>query len=235
MVNLNWLIAKIADIAKGKKKTSVLNADPSSNPYLDAKSWEVIQREWEECLVKEASRKRGKAKLFWLIVYSLRDLYYWTCRFDIRDPYWEVKYFIQRGFRGWSDRDAWCPHAYIAKATYEMLIKVRNCHYGVPNTVTVKYQNIDSYSCCDCTSGYTCDALDIADNEWCNILDNIIYTFKLAHDITNGMNDKEIMLYDEKGLSESMQKHWTMLTKEETEKFWKGFDLFKEYFFSLYD
>jgi hypothetical protein len=190
------------------------------------------EKEWEEQLIKEASRKRGKAKLFWILVYSLRDLYYWIRRFDIRDPYRELKYFIQRGCKGYSYRDSWCPHDFIAEILPKMLINVRDHHMGVPGLIAAKYQNIDPSGFID----FGDDGMDKADKEWIEILNSIIYTFEIAHRITNNeTEDKELMLYSDEGLSENSQKYWRMLSKEETDKFYRGFDLFKEHFFQLYD
>lgn len=41
----------------------------------------------------------------------------------IKDWYFEIKYFIQRGRRGYSDRDAWSLHDYMSEIMLDVLPK----------------------------------------------------------------------------------------------------------------
>ena len=41
-----------------------------------------------------------------------------------------IKYFIQRGIRGWSDRDLWCMHAYLTDVVLTMLVEYKAYNTG---------------------------------------------------------------------------------------------------------
>lgn len=48
----------------------------------------------------------------------------------------EVRWFIQRGRRGWSDRDMWSMDEYVARVNVEMLARLREIAHGYPSNLS---------------------------------------------------------------------------------------------------
>ena len=96
-----------------------------------------------------------------------QDAYYATRRgfykLNPKDRYRDVKWFIQRGRRGWSDRDVWSFDYYIAKVHIGGLTRLRDHHAGVPMDIGADYKDIDD-----------------ADKVWCAYIDKMIAGFQ-AH------------------------------------------------------
>ena len=117
--------------------------------------------------------------------------------------YYEIKFFIQRGRRGWSDRDVWSLDNYFADVISQGVDHLRkNCH-GYPS--------------------------NLSDKEWNSILETISEGFKLSVTI-----DDDLFIEDCKNDSltnDQIREKY----KERVEKISKAFDLFKEYFRSLWD
>jgi hypothetical protein len=53
-------------------------------------------------------------------------------KFNPRDRYNDVRYFVQRGRRGWSDRDAWSVDYYLAEVIPPMLRRLVEYGNGFP-------------------------------------------------------------------------------------------------------
>ncbi len=73
----------------------------------------------------------------------------------IKSGYHNIKWFIQRGRRGWSDCDAWNFYGYLAKVISEATASLRDKHFGYPS--------------------------DLTDEQWTKILDNISKLFTLVN------------------------------------------------------
>lgn len=67
------------------------------------------------------------------------------------DLYLSIKWFIQRGKRGFADCDTWDFDIYLAKVIKEGVSQLKEEKYGLP--------------------------CDLEEDEWNKILDSIIYTF----------------------------------------------------------
>ena len=134
----------------------------------------------------------------------------------------EIKYFFQRGRRGWSDCDWWSVDGYLAEIIPPMIKKLRNSEVqGYPEGWV---SGIDEYN---------------------EILDHITWTFEqaqkiISYDIIYQRADE----WDEEvyqkfvGLVEKGEEHWKdveVWDKETCIRFEEGFDLFKKFFFSLWD
>ena len=78
-----------------------------------------------------------------------------------------------------------------------------------------------------------------AEQLWLDILDNIHWTFVTAKEAINFTTliplDKEQRKRDVEFANEHLEDNWKILTTEEVDRFYKGFDLFKTHFFSLWD
>lgn len=139
----------------------------------------------------------------------------------------KIKCFYQRGKRGWSDRDWWGLDEYISNIVIECLTKLKKERIGLPTWSENKSEKQ-------------------AKKEWTNILDTIINTFKINLDIIErdtiyipieNFTWKKYKSY--KRYVEKMKKKYNikirLMTKRESQKYEKGFDLFKKYFFNLWD
>ena len=171
-------------------------------------------------------------KLF--IMRKLKDIYYAIRRIfvAISDIPRNIKYFIQRGKRGCATCDWWSFDYYIAgvivigikalKKYGTSLPILKGCNKkGEPNVLAKK--------------------------RWYKILDNLIYTFETAQKIVNRdlhyipSKSFTIKKYNkEKKFCDEISKEFPtiparLMTKKESLRFEKGFDLFKEWFFCLWD
>jgi len=189
-------------------------------------SVDEMMDEFEKERLEERRRNPIKyyAELFWYRV---------ICKLWEMPGYWyrEIKWFWQRGTRGWSDRDVWSIDWFLAEIMPPMLQQLKETKHGIPNEpLQEAYEEItgktDDYT-------YENDELDnkvfnLAETKFNDILDHIKWTFEIAHRI----HEHDFMLWHE-GCKDG--KHIKYLSKEDTDKFYKGFDLFKEYFFDLWD
>lgn len=154
-------------------------------------------------------------------------IYYPCCRFFdriIAIPK-RIKWFFQRGFRGYSDFDIWSLDFYLSNIISKSVKKLKETCNSVP---TWKEDMKE----------------EEAIKKWNNILDNIIYTFE----INKKVMDSDIYLYEsdiekkkviENIIEEINEKYpedkIRMLNQDEQNKYEEGWKLFKEYFFYLWD
>lgn len=167
------------------------------------------------------------------IRYKLQQIYYAIWRFFVRiiDFFkYGIKYFIQRGRKGWSGEDWWNLPFYISKIMVDCLKKLKKEGHGLPTWEKGKAEKQ-------------------AIKEWNDILDNIIYTFEMATKIGEGdidyisttQKDAEKMRKSYRRTHRDLKKKYPelpfgkVLTAKESEKLEKGFDLFKKWFFHLWD
>lgn len=128
--------------------------------------------------------------------------------------------FIQRGRRGWSSRDTWSFCYYLADVISEGLKHLKKYNHGHPG--------------------------DITEEGWNKVLDHIIKTFETVKYIDDGIyyyipseEFTEEKFQNNKEICATHNQRWDgndkVMTLEESIEFEKGFDLFKKYFFSLWD
>ena len=163
------------------------------------------------------------------IRYRLEEIYYFCIRQlrKIPQAIREVKWFFQRGKRGWSNSDTWEFDTYLAKVISEGIKHLKEINHGLPTYDEGKSE---------------LEAI----NEWDCILNTIHYTFVTAEDISKGsvvyipsklFTKKR---YDElvKSMEDGFVKYKTyhhVLTLKEIQEYEKGWEYFKEYFHSLWD
>jgi len=165
--------------------------------------------------LKEEERKHP-------ILTKISRVYYRMIRF-FEDIPLNIKTFIQRGKRGWANSDTWDFHSYLSEIICEGVKHLKKIQHGLFTWTPGKTE------------------LE-AENEQDCILNTIINTFELAKEISNGdvlyLPSKEWSDKEYKKLKKWKEEHKyknKILNKKEVEEFERGFDLFKEYFFSLWD
>lgn len=130
----------------------------------------------------------------------------------------EERWDKQRIKRGFSDRDLWSFDYYLSVVISNGLKRLKKIQNGYPHDLTPK--------------------------KWDKILDTIIYSF----DIAKKFIDSDIHLYETDPDKRKEFRQFLidfkkdrpkckirMITKREYEKYLKGWELFKEYFFYLWD
>ena len=115
--------------------------------------------------------------------------------------YKEIKYFIQRGRRGFSDRDLWELDFYIVNTIGNAISRYKKNLCGYPASLTPE--------------------------KWDKILNDIKDGFKAAEIII----DRSLMTTDKDGKLNFNED----LYKDYMKRFNKGMDLFKKYFFNLWN
>lgn len=119
----------------------------------------------------------------------------------------EIKWFCQRGKRGWSDKDVWNMWYYLAEVIPQMVAYLKKTNHGYPGELWAKYTK---------ELGENNEAYEAADKEWHEILETITDGFKAAIEM-----DDHIVRSPE--------------YKEAKKRFDKGMKAFHRYFHDLWD
>ena len=176
-----------------------------------ATSWEEMKKDWK---LKEKWNKEHP------VLYFLDDLpwkFYRAWHNHIKRWPKELKWFIQRGKRGWADCDTWCFSFYHSRVCKEALSHLKKYKMGYP--------------CYFDESGYTDE-----DNskKWDATLSHIIHSFKTAEQLET----LDIYMYSEHApdMTEFCEKNKIKYqTKEEYDYMIEGFRLFFKHYWSLWD
>lgn len=191
-------------------------------------SFNVLERK-KENIIKRIYLK------FYRFVFKISEL--------PEDIYYETKYFIQRGLRGYADRDVWSIDWYLTDVILKMVKQLKKTMHGYIEVVEDKkyYKN-----------GNLTDEGDRKSIELSNkIFDSILLTFEIAKKIeTESWIYQESKTYDEKLAKEfrKINKQFKqkyphlytensnyVMTKEDCKVYEKGWKLFQKYFFKLWD
>jgi len=125
----------------------------------------------------------------------------------------EIKYFIQKGKRGFSDRDLWSFDDYLCEIIPPALRQLAKRSYGCPGDLWDKKRvNDECY-------------------KWKEILEEMAQGFEAAQQIIDVKYFKNVKQKDGYYTHEIDRKKQKLLT----EKYDKGMKLFVEYFLSLWD
>jgi len=134
--------------------------------------------------------------------------------------FYKLKYFYQRHTRGYDDLDKWNAAWYIARKAIPVLTAMRNNFKGTSlrwhredrhgNIIELTHDEVFAES----------EPIALTENEWCEIIDDIIYAFKFV-------------------LDEDDVNNFSSFSQEEYEKNKKkhkrGLKLFSIYLMSLWD
>jgi len=209
-----------------RKKYFPNSADKLERALQEVKDGKTVKYNSVDDLFEKHERERAEDKRN----HPIRFFFYYhvwlpICRFsdkylDIRNYYYEIKYFIQRGRRGWSNRDWWCTYYFICKVLKEMIKYDKKNGHGLPMW----------------EEGMTEEE---AIKKWADIQDKMIYAFESGEKIGNGDLElyAEWMWADDKAeFRDRIKKyHGVLQTKEEYDKMQEGFQLFIKHLWSLWD
>jgi len=122
----------------------------------------------------------------------------------------KIKSFFQRGYRGWADEDTWDFDLYLAKVMSQGLKHLKKHHHGCPSDIYNKYKDRK-----DLTQ-HQKDKLAV--KEWKTKMDIMIRGFEIVPQLFN------------------MKVLKTKIRKERYfYEFERGLDIFKKYYFNLWD
>jgi len=125
----------------------------------------------------------------------------------------EVKWFYQRGSRGWSDRSAWSIDTWLVDNLIPMLERLKNNKHGTPTSMYRKKDGVDK------DGNPTDEANVLAKQRWDNVLNEILYGLKCAKKIQDLDYD-----YTDKKLSKRL-----------TKSSHRSFELIGKYLLDLWD
>lgn len=201
------------------------------------RSYNSVEEMWESF---EQEKKEHPIRTFFEnIGYCLSR--YWNYPGDLCT---EIKWFVQRGTRGYSDSDVWCVGEFVSKVLPPMLKQLKETKHGIPSNMFNKEDSFDKH-------GNAIEDVDmLAEKRWDEILNNIIWTFETSNKI---IHRDWIYIEDERkrtkqskffeGLNESNKKSklfkdcgdYYIMSKKENERYKKGWKLFEKHFYSLWD
>ena len=125
----------------------------------------------------------------------LVDAYYAVWRFfhnspwgNPRQAYREIKWFIQRGRRGWADCDTWSLDSYLSGWLPGALLHLKKYKHGVPCSVIEP-------SDCDEHGNTSDEGIERAEARWNAIMDKMIEAFEADNRIHDGLYEEELGEY----------------------------------------
>jgi hypothetical protein len=125
---------------------------------------------------------------------KLVDAYYAVWRFfhygygDPRNIYRDIKWFIQRGRRGWADCDVWSLDDYLNGWLPAALRRLKEKKHGVPNSVVEPED-------CDEHGGVSEAGMERAVARWDAIMDKMIAGFEADKRMQDGLYEEELGQY----------------------------------------
>ncbi len=168
------------------------------------------------------SLRNGKIREFYLNIYR----FFLHIKEFPDDTYYDIKYFIQRGRKGYSKKDIWSFDYHLSDIIINGLKDLKKIVHASPcGQIGVQAISIEENPEND---------KDLI--EWKRILDEIIWTFETTHKI----REKDycyIPLAKYRRGAEKWAKEVNihLMTKEECERYKKGWKLFQQYYFDLWD
>ncbi len=180
--------------------------------------------------------KEHPIKDFFFTIQCKLEKWFWDNPRDLID---NIKWFIQRGKRGYSDRDLWDLQHYITGVMINSLKDLKGQLHGYP----CGQNNVQSIQ--------TDDKEEPGMTEWKGIIDEIIWTFETIRKINEHdwymVNDERSRKRMEKFVismnepdenplfSEIPQTKHYLMTKAENKRYKEGWKYLQQYWFDLWD
>ena len=189
----------------------------SLNPFKAFKNWLLNRDPLEE----------GKSRLVdideifetknpWQteLYYDIYRFFRWNWIFHPTEWYYNTKYFIQRGRRGWSNRDTWSLDYYLDSWMPEALEHLKKNKHGFPCSVYTK-EEMELTTCYQEEGSEEYKAAQTASDEasarWDVILDKIIEGFKASRRMNDGLYEKDLGEYPVKRPEGMDKASWRQL------------------------
>jgi len=141
----------------------------------------------------------------------------------------EVKWFWQRGTRGWSDQDAWSVYDHLNEIIPPMLRQMSKNSHGYP---VAMYEDSNKHE-------HTAEESDAAKRKWDYTLNTIIYAFEIEKGISNldilDLGPRPTKKQKGFGKKHCEQFDVKLLTKEDRKMRKEGWKNFQKYFHNLWD
>jgi len=190
---------------------------------------------WDPDIISEPDPWRTRA--YWAVrVYSKRV---WDFPLD---AYRHAEAFIQRGYRGWADRDAWSLDDYLDSFMPDALRRLKETKHGIPMDMFDGLPDKDG----DGRSYHSPETMAIAEARWDAIIDKMIAAFEASRRISDSMYEPELGPYPldrpaDVSLPEWKAKHDSFmdasakLVERDLKIFDEGMALFGKHYRSLWD
>jgi len=177
-----------------------------------------------------------QTSIYWFIRSRVKHYWEWP-----GDTYRKIKWFIQRGRRGWADCDTWSMDYYLDGWMPSALRHLKKHKHGVPNEV---FPTGKQYVRKDGNPNKA--AWKVASRRWDRILNQIIEGFEASARVKHGLYEKELGPYPGRRPKDKTKEEWRAvrderfvksqkLAKRDTKIFKKGMLLFVEHYWSLWD
>ncbi len=164
-----------------------------------------------------------------------------------------IRWFFQRGRRGWADLDSWNFHAYVAGVIAGAVDHLGEIAHGYPARFHRELNRSHVLGSVSETGEISPEQADANQIRWNEILGDISFAFRAAKQIGDDRwySPDSGWSSDPGGWTDAWYAQWTAraeedkrkfdqqdqkaLTKEEYERYERGWRYFREYFYDLWD
>jgi hypothetical protein len=175
-----------------------------------------------------------QTRIYWFVRSRVKHYWEWP-----GDTYHKIKWFIQRGKRGWADCDTWSLDYYLDGWMPAALEHLKKHKHGLPNEVFPK-QHMDK------NGNPSKTGWKIATRRWDKIMDQIIAGFEASARVKEGLYEKELGPYPGRRPKDKTKEEWRAIRDERFKKsqklakrdekiFKKGMKLFGVWYWNLWD
>ncbi len=188
-----------------------------------------------DAFIEELNADPWYTQAYWAIYRFFK----WHKIFHPTEIYYEIKYFIQRGRRGWADCDTWSLDDYLDGFMPDALRYLKEHKHGVPMSM------FDGLPVNE--HGYHDDEyFKIAEERWNAVMDKMIAAFEASRRMQDGLYEKELGAYPLSRPAGVSRDAWAkvkddrfaasrLLEARDQEIFKEGMALFVEHYRSLWD
>lgn len=122
--------------------------------------------------------------------------------------YRDIKWFLQRGRRGWSDRDGWGLSSYLNGWMPEYLRQLKKYKHGLPATFILpeEWKHVDENGCI----GPPKEAWDRTEQQWDEALDKMILGFEAGRRLDEGDWETELGAHPYRRPSHISRETWSV-------------------------
>jgi len=190
---------------------------------------------FEDVFEKDPEDDPLRTKMYWAVYRFWAN--HWLC--NPRSVYREIKWFVQRGRRGWADCDTWSLDNYLSRWLPDALRHLKTTRHGIPCEM---FDGLPTNA-----EGYHDDAeFAIAAARWDAIMNKMVAGFEAWNRIQDGLYEGELGEYpmrrpdgvsreDWKKTKDDRFKASRLLEERDKEIFDEGMKLFSAHFGSLWD